>query len=159
MAQEETSASNGSGRNLTVERWPLARCFPVPRCRIFCLPNGRHSVRLFGISVSRSISMGRRAGRDQVMSALPSIGPAPDIPAMATRIRAQWQSAVDSILVTSRLMHEARTGLNKQQWRQLLSLLPFTLRWVQMLVCIGADSRLTKHASFLPKWQARLADR
>lgn len=73
------------------------------------------------------------------MSALPSIGPSPDIPAMAARIRAEWQSAVGSILVTGRLLHQVRTGLNKQQWRALLSLLPFTIRWVQMLIAIGAS--------------------
>ncbi len=84
------------------------------------------------------------------MSGLPSIGWAPDIPAMAARIRAAWASAVGSILMTGTLMHQARCGLKKDQWQELLTLLPFSTRWVQMLTAIGADSRLTKHASFLP---------
>ncbi len=84
------------------------------------------------------------------MSGLAEIGPDPDIPVMAAQIRAAWRSAVNSILMTGALMHHARMGLNKDQWRALLALLPFSIRWVQMLTAIGADLRLTKHASFLP---------
>ncbi len=84
------------------------------------------------------------------MSDLPAIGPSPDIPAMAARIRAEWASAVGSVLMTGRLLHQARNGLKKDQWRALLALLPFTSRWVNMLIGIGADPRLRKHASFLP---------
>ena len=84
------------------------------------------------------------------MSGLEPIGPNPDIPAMAAQIRYAWQTAVNSILMTGVLMHQARMGLNKDQWRALLALLPFSIRWVQMLIAIGADPRLRKHASFLP---------
>ncbi len=42
------------------------------------------------------------------------------------------------------------TRLDNTEWRQLIDMLPFSIRWAQMLVRISTDLRLTKHASFLP---------
>ena len=68
----------------------------------------------------------------------------------ADRIERAWANSVDAILETARLIGEARGRLDNTEWRQLIDMLSFSLRWAQMLVRISTDMRLAKHASFLP---------
>ncbi len=73
-----------------------------------------------------------------------------ELDARAARIGAAWRKGVAAILETGRLMAEAREALDDDDWSALLVNLPFGARYAQMLVRIGTDTRLPKHASLLP---------
>ena len=74
----------------------------------------------------------------------------PDIDGLARAIGAAWRRGVEAILETGRLMAQAREALGDDDWAALLVNLPFGPRYAQMLVRIGADTRLPKHVSLLP---------
>jgi Protein of unknown function (DUF3102)/Temperature dependent protein affecting M2 dsRNA replication len=75
----------------------------------------------------------------------------------ASKITADWQKAVESIIETSKLLMEAKGKVDHGDWLKLAKALPFTDRTAQMLMAIAANPVLSNanHGSDLPaSWRA-----
>jgi N6-adenosine-specific RNA methylase IME4 len=71
----------------------------------------------------------------------------------AARIRAAWQSTVESIFETGRLIAAAKDELDHGEFLEMVTTdLPFGARTAQRLMAVAEDERLsnTTHASLLP---------
>lgn len=78
---------------------------------------------------------------------------APTGKAWAERINAAWQSSVDGILETGRLIIAAKDALEHGAFTEMVKqMLPFGPRTAQRLMAVGADTRLANptHVSHLP---------
>jgi hypothetical protein len=69
----------------------------------------------------------------------------------ANRIAAAWQSSIDGILETGRLLMEAKKLIPHGDFERMIeNELPFKKRTAQRLMAISKDKRIASHATLLP---------